>query len=101
MGCLSLTCNLDCRQTMADECGEGQDGSRCYVHGDNAGRLLAPNFVSSALQPKVGQCPSGYRESGGYCAPTSDRAPNAVPKRGQCPSGYAQSGNYCIEMRRR
>jgi hypothetical protein len=29
-------------------------------------------------QPKVGQCPSGYRESGGYCAPTSDRAPNAV-----------------------
>jgi hypothetical protein len=25
-------------------------------------------------QPKVGQCPSGYRESGGYCAPTSGRA---------------------------
>ena len=41
-------------------------------------------------QPKVGQCPSGYRESGGYCAPTSDRA--AIPKRGQCPSGWAQSG---------
>jgi hypothetical protein len=33
-------------------------------------------------QPKVGQCPSGYRESGGYCAPTSDRAPNAVPNAG-------------------
>jgi hypothetical protein len=52
-------------------------------------------------QPKVGQCPSGYRESGGYCAPTRDRAPAAVPKVGQCPSGYAQSGAYCVEMRRR
>jgi hypothetical protein len=52
-------------------------------------------------QPKVGQCPSGYRESGGYCAPTSERAPAAVPKRGQCPSNWVQSGNYCIEMRRR
>jgi hypothetical protein len=52
-------------------------------------------------QPKVGQCPSGYRESGGYCAPTSERAPAAVPKRGQCPANWTQSGNYCIEMRRR
>jgi hypothetical protein len=43
-------------------------------------------------QPKVGQCPSGYRESGGYCAPTSDKAPVAVPKVGQCPSGFVQSG---------
>jgi hypothetical protein len=40
-------------------------------------------------QPKVGQCPSGYRESGGYCAPTSNRAPNAVPKRGAPPSPVA------------
>jgi hypothetical protein len=47
-------------------------------------------------QPKVGQCPSGYRESGGYCAPTSDRAPAAVPKRGQCPSNWMQSGAYCV-----
>jgi hypothetical protein len=52
-------------------------------------------------QPKVGQCPAGYRESGGYCAPASERAPVAVPKRGQCPSGFAQSGAYCVEMRRR
>jgi len=53
-------------------------------------------------QPKVGQCPSGYRESDGYCAPMTDRAPVAVPKgAGQCPSGFAQNGNYCIEMRRR
>jgi hypothetical protein len=28
--------------------------------------------------PKTGQCPAGYRESGGYCALTSDRAPAAV-----------------------
>jgi hypothetical protein len=30
----------------------------------------------------VGSCPSGYRDSGGYCAPTSGRAPAAVPKVG-------------------
>jgi hypothetical protein len=52
-------------------------------------------------QPKVGRCPSGYRESGGYCAPTSDRAPAAVPKVGQCPSGWVQSGAYCLDARRR
>ena len=52
-------------------------------------------------QPKIGACPSGYRDSGGYCAPTSDRAPVAVPKTGQCPSNWTQSGAYCIEMRRR
>ena len=51
-------------------------------------------------QPKVGACPSGYRESGGYCVPTSDRARVAVPKTGQCPSNWTQSGAYCIEMRR-
>jgi len=43
-------------------------------------------------QPKVGQCPSGYRESEGYCAPLNDRAPAAVPKIGSCPSGWTQSG---------
>lgn len=32
--------------------------------------------------PKTGQCPSGYRESGGCCAPTSDKAPVAIPKTG-------------------
>jgi PAS domain-containing protein len=44
----------------------------------------------------TGQCPSGYRESGGYCAPTSDRASVAIPKTGQCPSNWMQSGAYCI-----
>jgi len=47
---------------------------------------------------KVGACPSGYRESGGYCAPTSPRSPDAIPKRGQCPSGFAQSGAHCLKM---
>jgi hypothetical protein len=37
--------------------------------------LLAATAQAEPLpQPKVGQCPAGYRESGGYCAPTSDRA---------------------------
>src|SRR5262249_26432749 len=51
--------------------------------------------------PKTGQCPSGYRESGGYCAPMTERAPVAIPKQGQCSSNWMQSGNYCIDTRRR
>ena len=50
--------------------------------------------------PKTVPCPSGYRESGGYCAPMNDKAPVAVPKVGPCPSGWMQSGNYCVDMRR-
>ncbi len=47
--------------------------------------------------PKMGSCPSGFRESGGYCAPLTPLSPNAVPKGiGQCPSGWMQSGSYCI-----
>ena len=51
---------------------------------------------------KQGTCPAGYRETGGYCAPTSDRAAPAVPKTktGQCPTNWVQSGVYCVEMRR-
>jgi hypothetical protein len=46
-------------------------------------RCLPPvEFCRGTKVPKSGQCPSGYRESGGYCARTSDRAPVAVPKRG-------------------
>ncbi len=63
--------------------------------------LLAAVFLLPTPQPKVGQCPSGWRESGGYCAPTSERAPVAVPKRGQCPLNFAQSGAYCVDTRRR
>jgi hypothetical protein len=62
--------------------------------------------TAAAAQPlplqKQGPCPSGYRESGAYCAPASSRTPVAIPKeRGQCPSGFMQSGAYCIEMRAR
>ena len=39
-------------------------------------------------------------ESGGYCAPMTDRAQPTVPKVGQCPSGWSQSGGYCLQMRR-
>jgi hypothetical protein len=50
--------------------------------------------------PKVGQCPSGYRESGGYCAPKSDRAPVAVPKRGQCRPGSCSQGRTAETLAR-
>jgi hypothetical protein len=46
-------------------------------------------------------CPSGYRESGGYCAPMTRDPPAAIPKaKGQqCPSGYASGAHYCTRMR--
>jgi hypothetical protein len=66
--------------------------------------IIAVALASSALAqplpvPKTGPCPSGYRESGGVCAPTSDRSAVAVPKRGQCPSGWASLAHYCVQMR--
>jgi hypothetical protein len=52
-------------------------------------------------QPKSGSARPDYRESGGCCAPTSDQALAAVPKVGQCPSGWGQSGAYCVDAARR
>jgi hypothetical protein len=66
--------------------------------------LLAPTLArpQPLPLPKVGQCPSGYRQSGGYnCPPTSGRSPLGVPKQGQCPSNWVQSGAYCIDTRLR
>jgi ABC-type Fe3+-siderophore transport system permease subunit len=57
--------------------------------------LLTTANAEPLPQPKVGQCPAGYRESGGYCASMSDKAPIAIPKVGQCPSGWMQSGLLC------
>ena len=34
------------------------------------------------------------------CADVTRDAPAAVPKVGQCPSGWMQSGNYCIAPQR-
>jgi hypothetical protein len=44
---------------------------------------------------KVGDCPSGYFTSGGYCKPNGN-ARFAIPKHGDCPAGYLSSGNYCL-----
>jgi hypothetical protein len=61
--------------------------------------LLFPD--TNRPQPKLGQCPSGYSQSGSFCAPMRRDAPSAIPKgQGQCPSGWMQSGSYCLEMRR-
>ena len=65
--------------------------------------LAAPALAQHAMpvpKERRARCPSGYRESGGYCAPMNDRAQPTVPKVGQCPSGWSQSGGYCLQMRR-
>lgn len=47
-------------------------------------------------QPKVGPCPAGYVQSGGYCAPMGGTTRPAVPKVGQCPANWITSGGYCL-----
>jgi hypothetical protein len=52
--------------------------------------LSTPALAQTALpHVKTGQCSGGYRESGGFCVPKSERSAPAVPKVGQCPSGWA------------
>jgi hypothetical protein len=65
--------------------------------------FAVPALAQPLPQAKVGHALRGYRASGGYCAPTSERAPVAIPKvpGRQCPNGYASEANYCVEMRRR
>jgi hypothetical protein len=47
--------------------------------------ILLVSFVTAQgeplPQPKIGQCPGGYRESG-YCTPMNDKDPAAIPKTG-------------------
>jgi hypothetical protein len=65
--------------------------------------IMLPSLAVAQAQPlpKIGSCPSGYRDSGGYCAPMTRDAPQAIVKTGQCPSNWMQSGAYCVEMRTR
>jgi hypothetical protein len=63
---------------------------------------LATAVAQPLPVPKVGSCPSGYSESGSFCAPMRRDAPAAGRKgQGQCPAGWMQSGAYCVEMRKR
>ena len=59
--------------------------------------LILTAAAQPTPQPKIGACPSSYRDSGGFCAPgagggAQDRA---------VPSGFVQSGAYCLHARRR
>jgi hypothetical protein len=35
--------------------------------------LILTAAAQPTPEPKIGACPSGYRGSGGFCAPTNDR----------------------------
>jgi hypothetical protein len=64
--------------------------------------VLLLTTVNATAQPlpqiKRGQCPSGYFQSGNYCAPMAGERRPAVPKVRQCPSNWFQSGNYCKKI---
>jgi hypothetical protein len=47
----------------------------------------------------AGQCSGSYVQSGSYCVPKSERSAPAVPKLGQCPAGWRQSGGACERAR--
>ena len=68
------------------------------------GSLIASALIlagAASPVPKVGSCPSGYFQSGGFCAPINDKSKRAIPKgSSQCPSGWVQSGAYCLEVSR-
>ena len=47
--------------------------------------------------PKVGACPGGYVESGGFCSPMAGTQRPAIAKgKGQCPANWTSSGAYCL-----
>jgi hypothetical protein len=56
---------------------------------------LAAQELQAQPIPKIGNCPSGYSSSGGYCVPGKS-SHYAIEKRGSCASGYSTSGDYCL-----
>jgi hypothetical protein len=50
-----------------------------------AAMLILPVAAQPMPQAKVGQCPSDYRDSVGYCAPMSDRGPSLMNAQGLNP----------------
>jgi hypothetical protein len=62
--------------------------------------IIVAAFTTALAQPapvpKVGSCPSGYVESGGFCAPMSGTTRTAIIKSGQCPANWITSGAYCL-----
>jgi hypothetical protein len=64
-----------------------------------SGNYCAPGQNARYAVVKTGSCPSGYSQSGDYCLASSANARLAVPKQGSCPSGYSQSGDYCLSSK--
>ena len=46
--------------------------------------------------PKVGACPAGFVETGGFCTLMSGTTRTAIIKAGQCPANWITSGAYCL-----
>jgi hypothetical protein len=56
--------------------------------------LITPVQAQPVPHPKgQGQCSFDYVQRGAYCTPNNDKTRAAIPKVGQCPSGWAQSGS--------
>jgi hypothetical protein len=64
-----------------------------------SGDYCAPGHNARYAVAKHGSCPTGYYQSGNYCLASTGNAKLAVPKRGSCPSGFYQSGDYCLSSK--
>jgi hypothetical protein len=66
--------------------------------------VLATHAVAQQLPvARNGPCPTGWRETSGFCSPGTKDAPRVIPKiAGPCPAGWIASGlSYCTRFDRR
>ena len=67
-----------------------------------AGAREQPRSGAAMPFASPGNSPSGYYQSGGFCAPTNRDNRPAVPRPAgaSCPSGWYQSGGACVRLNR-
>lgn len=64
--------------------------------------LFARSEEAVPFPRRDGNCPSGYYQSGSYCAPANRDSRPAIPRErgGSCPSGWYSSGSGCVRANR-
>lgn len=59
--------------------------------------LIFVSLASIYASGYASGCPSGWYQSGAYCAPASTNSKPIIPRPqgANCPSGWHQSGDWC------